>query len=295
MNTNQMIIINEKLVHTLVVRQFPQWKDLPIRPVSRGGWDNKTFHLGENMLVRMPIAAEYALQVEKEHQWLPKLRPFLPLQIPVPLAMGKPTENYPWKWSIYRWLPGNNAASSPITHLRDFAIHLAQFLIALQHIDPTDGPLPGPHSFYRGGNLSTYDNQVRQAIILLKNKINIVAATKVWERALTSTWQGSPVWVHGDISPGNLLMQNGHLSAVIDFGQLVVGDPACDLSITWMLFNGESREIFRSMLPLDADTWARARGWTLWKFLIVAAGLTSWDAFNIAQAQRIIDEVINDI
>ncbi len=289
-----MIIINEKLVHTLVSTQFPQWKDLPIRPVNMGGWDNKTFHLGEDMLVRMPSAAEYATQVEKEHQWLSKLRPFLPLQIPVPLAMGKATEDYPWKWSIYRWLPGNSAASSTITDMCDFAIHLAQFLIALQRINPTGGPLPGPHSFYRGGNLSTYDSQTRQAITLLKDNINSDSATKVWEKALTSTWQNSPVWVHGDISPGNLLVENGHLSAVIDFGQLVVGDPACDLSIAWTLFSGESRETFYAILPFDKDTWARARGWTLWKFLIVAAGLTSWNAFNVAQALRIIDEVIND-
>ena len=288
------LMIDAALVQHMVASQFPQWKDLPVRPVALSGWDNRTFHLGEHMLVRMPSAAEYASQVEKEQRWLPRLAPLLPLSIPVPLAIGKPADGYPWKWSIYSWLEGDTAASAPIADLCDFATSLAQFLSALQRIDPTDGPLPGPHSFYRGGSLTTYDAETRRAIAALKGKIDVDAASAVWEAALATSWQGAPVWVHGDISPGNLLVQEGKLSAVIDFGQLSVGDPACDLAVAWTFFTGESRAVFRTRLPLDTGTWARGRVWALWKALIVAAGFTNPNNIESTRSWRIIDEVLED-
>ena len=142
-------IIDKTLVSRLVAAQFPQWKDLSIQPVILSGWDNRTFHLGEKMLVRMPSAARYADQVEKEHQWLPRLAPFLPLLIPKPLAKGLPGEGYPWTWSIYQWLEGESTASAPIADPCDFARNLAEFLIALQNIPSTGGPPPGSHSFFR--------------------------------------------------------------------------------------------------------------------------------------------------
>ncbi len=287
-------VIDDTLVRRLVASQFPQWSDLPVWPVAASGWDNRTFHLGEHMIVRLPSAADYEMQVEKEQLWLPRLAPLPPLPIPAPLALGEPTEGYPWKWSIYRWLDGDTAVPERIANLRDFAASLAQFLIALQRIDPTGGPPPGPHNFYRGGSLTTYDAETRKAITVLEDRIDAVAATEVWEAALASTWQGSSVWIHGDVSTGNLLVQGGKLSSVIDFGQMGVGDPACDLSIAWTLFGGESREVFRTMLPLNADTWARSRGWTLWKALIVAVDHTNTNAVEAAQPWRIIDEVLGD-
>lgn len=288
------LIINDKLVRRLVATQFPQWGDLRIRPVTHQGWDNRTFHLGEHMLVRLPSAADYAAQVEKESRWLPKLAPLLPLPIPVPLAIGEPAEGYPWRWSINRWLPGDTATNASIADLSNFAKSLAQFIIALQRIDSTGGPLAGPHSFYRGGPLTIYDAETRQAIKTLKGKIDVDRATEVWEAALATSWKSSPVWVHGDISTGNLLVEKGQLSAVIDFGQLAIGDPACDLAIAWTFFFGESREVFRATLPLDPGTWARGRAWTLWKFLIVAAGMTGWNAVEASQPLRIINEVLAD-
>ncbi len=287
-------MIDAMLVSRLVAAQFPQWKDLPVRPVALSGWDNRTFHLGEEMLVRMPSAAEYAAQVEKEQHLLPKLAPGLPLSIPQPVAMGEPAEGYSWRWSIYRWLEGESAASAQIADLCQFATSLAQFLIALERIDATDGPPPGPHSFYRGGSLTTYDSETRKAIAILKGRIDVNTTIEVWEKALQISWQGVPVWVHGDISTGNLLVKEGRLSAVIDFGQLAVGDPACDLAITWTFFRGESRKLFRALLPFDAGTWARGRAWTLWKALIVAAGLTKTNAAEGASCFRIIDELLLD-
>ena len=149
--------------------------------------------------------------------------------------MGDPTTDYPWKWSIYQWIDGDTAASGYITDLCDFAISLAQFLQALHALD-VDGPLAGLHSFYRGASLTYYDSETRQAISALKDKIDTHAAIEIWETALATTWHDQPVWVHGDISVGNLLVRDGKLSAVIDFGQLSVGDPSCDLAIAWTLF-----------------------------------------------------------
>jgi aminoglycoside phosphotransferase (APT) family kinase protein len=292
----EKLAIDDTLVRRLVTVQFPQWADLPIRPVARSGWDNRTFHLGEHMIVRLPSAAHYQVQVEKEQRWLPRLAPLLPLPIPAPLAIGEPADGYPWRWSIYRWLKGDTVARECIADPRDFATSLAQFLIALQRIDTTDGPPPGPHNFYRGGPLTTYDAETRQALAALQGKIDVDAATQVWEAALATSWDRSPVWIHGDVGASNLLMQEGRLSAVIDFGNCGVGDPACDLAIAWTLFGGESRELFRAMLPLDSGTWARGRGWTLWKALIVAAGLTEANPADVGDAprRRVIDQVLVD-
>jgi aminoglycoside phosphotransferase (APT) family kinase protein len=288
------LVIDEALVRSLIDTQFPHWSHLPIQPVAQGGWNNKTFHLGTHMLVRLPSAAGYAAQVEKEQRWLPILAPLLPLRIPTPLALGAPANGYPWKWSVYEWIDGEVALPKRIINLCDFATRLARFLVALQGIDSADGPRPGLHNFYRGGSLITYDAQTRQAIAMLKDKIDVDAATEIWHAALTATWHGKPVWVHGDVSLGNLLVQEGRLSAVIDFGILGVGDPACDLAMAWTLFQDESRDAFHATLNLDADTWARGRGWALWKALILAAGLTNSNAIEAANPWRIIDEVIAD-
>jgi aminoglycoside phosphotransferase (APT) family kinase protein len=286
--------ISVSLVHQLVAAQFPQWAGLPIKPVEFDGWDNRTFHLGDDMSVRLPSAERYAAQVEKEHRWLPKLAPLLPLPIPVPLAMGVPANGYPWHWSVYRWLEGEPTTIEPIENLCQFATTLAQFLVALQRIDPIGGPPPGRHNFFRGGPLTTYDTETRHAIAALDGGIDTDAVTAVWEAALHATWHGPPVWLHGDVSATNLLVNRGRLSAVIDFGCSGVGDPACDLAIAWTLFSGESRQAFRSALPADDATWARGRGWALWKGLITLAEHMHTKPLEARKAQREIDEVLAD-
>ncbi len=155
------VAIDVSLVGRLVAAQFPQWADLPIRPVEFDGWDNRTFRLGKVMSVRLPSAGGYAAQVDKEHRWLPRLGPHLPLPIPVPLAKGEPGEGYPWPWSVYGWLDGEHATLKRIADLHGFASALAGFLVALQRIDPTGGPAPGPHNFFRGGPLTVYDAETR--------------------------------------------------------------------------------------------------------------------------------------
>jgi aminoglycoside phosphotransferase (APT) family kinase protein len=286
--------ITVALVRRLIAAQFPQWAELPIRPVSLDGWDNRTFHLGAEMSVRLPSAAGYAAQVAKEQRWLPRLAPHLPLPIPVPVAMGVPGEGYPWPWSVYRWLDGEVAATARIGDLREFATALAGFLTALQGIDATGGPAAGPHSFWRGGPLTVYDAETRQTIAVLGGLIDTEAASAVWDAALQAPWHGPPVWVHGDVAVGNLLVREGRLAAVIDFGCAAVGDPACDLVIAWTLFSGESRAAFVAGVPVEAAAWARGRGWALWKALITFAGLMRTNPGDAAAAQRVIEEVLAD-
>jgi aminoglycoside phosphotransferase (APT) family kinase protein len=266
-------LIDTDLVRQLIARQFPQWSDLVVAPVLPGGWDNRTFRLGDNKLVRLPSADAYVDQVQKERMWLPKLAAHLSLPIPAPIAKGTPTDFYPWPWSVYGWLDGDPAYDELIDDKREFARSLAKFLTELHHADTSGAPPPGLHNFFRGGSLATYDAETRSALEALSDSIDTESALAVWEAAVRSRWDAAPVWVHGDVASGNLLVKNGKLYAVIDFGCAAVGDPACDLAIAWTFFDEESRQAFRSALSLDAGTWARGRGWALWKALITMAKL----------------------
>jgi aminoglycoside phosphotransferase (APT) family kinase protein len=286
--------IDVELVRRLVATQFPRWADLPVRPVAVDGWDNRTFHLGSDMTVRLPSDEGYVPQVAKEHRWLPILARRLPLPIPVPLAQGSPALGYPFAWSIYRWIEGDVARAERIEDLTGFAIHLAEFLVALQAIPSTDGPAAGQHSEFRGCPLDHFDAATRRAIAALDGHIDAEAAIEVWQDALGATWHGGPVWFHGDVAVDNLLVRDGRLSAVIDFGCCGVGDPACDVTIAWTLFSGRSRAAFRDVLAVDPATWVRGRGWTIWKALIVFAGHVGSDPAQAAAARRVIDEVLRE-
>ena len=264
--------IDSDLARRLVASQFPQWAHLPVRPVSHGGWDNRTFHLGDAMTIRLPSAEGYVPQIAKEHRWLPVLAPHLPQPIPHPIAKGNPGAGYPFPWSLYGWIDGEVASVAPIADPVEFAIQLAEFISALQGIDASDGPAPGLHSAHRGGPLTRWDAETRAAIEKLGLSIDGTRVTAVWDAALAAECKGEPVWFHGDIGVGNLLLRDGRLGAVIDFGCAGVGDPACDTVIAWTLFDGASRAAFRATLPLDPDTWARGRGWALWKAVITLAG-----------------------
>jgi aminoglycoside phosphotransferase (APT) family kinase protein len=252
------------LVKQLLAAQFPQWAGLPLAPVPSAGTDNVLYRLGDEMVVRLPRIDWAVGQVEKEQRWLPYLASHLPLAIPVPLAKGEPGEGYPWHWSVYRWIDGENATIERLANPQQTAVTLAHFITTLQQIDPTDGPPPGEHNSGRGVPLAERDAATREAIAALNGMIDTAAATAAWETALeTPVWSGPPVWLHGDLQSGNLLAVDGLLTAVIDFGCLGVGDPACDLIVAWNLFSGEARQAFRAALAVDEATWVRGRGWAL--------------------------------
>ncbi len=283
------------LVSRLVAAQFPHWADLPLAPVCSAGTDHALFRLGEEMVVRLPRIHWAVGQAEKERRWLPRLAPHLPLAIPVPLALGQPGEGYPWIWSVCGWLAGQNATAEQIANPGRAATDLAQFIVALQQIDATDGPRPGPHNAGRGVPLAVRDAQTRRAIATLHDDLDTAAATTVWEAALHApVWSGPPVWIHGDLHSGNLLAHRGRLSAVIDFGCLGVGDPACDVMAAWLFLSAANRDIFRAVLNVDDATWARGRGWALSVGVIALPYYRTSNAALAAIARRAIDETLAD-
>lgn len=286
--------ITPALVSRLVAEQFPRWAGLPVRPVDRDGWDNATFRLGDQLSVRLPSAEWYVRSVAKEHRWLPDLASQLPLPIPQPLALGAPGCGYPFAWSVYRWLPGESAEFATVTDQQAFAADLAAFLRALYRVGPGDGPLPSEHNSYRGAPLAVYDAEARRAALALADVIDAATALEVWETALRAPWTGEPVWVHGDITPANLLVDRGRLSAVIDFGSSAVGDPACDTVMAWTYFTGDARRVFIEQLGADRGTLARGRGWAIWKSMIVLVSALRDDPDDAAATRRVIAEIIAD-
>ncbi|MEP6953697.1 MAG: aminoglycoside phosphotransferase family protein [Solirubrobacteraceae bacterium] len=253
------------LVQRLVSAQFPEWADLPIRPVASPGWDNMTYRLGDGLSVRLPRFERWVGQVEREQTWLPRLAPHLPLPIPVPRAVGAPGEGYPFPWSVYEWLDGEPVAPGTLR-----ADELAAFLAALQAIDATEGPPPQSSNGFRGAALADERDspvvaaRVRARIAALDGLAGTDSLTAVWEAGLAAPqWHGPGVWVHGDPAPTNLLAAGGRLTAVIDFGTLAVGDPAVDLIAAWTVVRADAREAFRAALGVDDATWARGRVWGL--------------------------------
>ena len=290
----QRVTITADHARQLVAEQFPQWAGLRVRPVENGGWDNFTFHLGDDLLVRLPSAAEYSLAVEKEHRWLPELRDLLPLPIPVPLAQGTPGASYPFPWSVYEWIDGTPSTFESIDDPLRFAGDLAAFVGALQTVDASQGPRPGVHNWFRGATVRTYERHALGALDELRGHIDVNAARAVWDAAVDSPWDGVDVWFHGDLAPGNLLLTGGRLSAVIDFGTCGVGDPACDLSVAWTMLTADGRQAFRRRLPVDDATWARGRGWALWKALVACADTIDIYDDDARESRRVLGEILAD-
>jgi aminoglycoside phosphotransferase (APT) family kinase protein len=287
-------MIDVSLARRLIGDQFPGWSHLPIAPVELDGWDNRTFRLGCELSVRLPTGSWYAQQVDKEQRWLPVLAPRLPLAIPEPVARGEPGCGFPYPWSVYRWLEGDLAVNATIGDMPCFAAVLAGFLNALARVDPTGGPAPGEHNFYRGAPLATYADEAVEAMDKLGSDVAGDAVRRVWDHAMTSSWDREPVWFHGDVAATNLLVRDGRLAAVIDFGCSGVGDPACDTVIAWTFLSGASRQRFRAELDVDAGTWSRGRGWGLWKALITLVGQLEGDAPDAAETRRQIDAILDD-
>ncbi|GAA4231663.1 aminoglycoside phosphotransferase (APT) family kinase protein [Streptosporangium album] len=278
------------LVRRLVAAQFPRWADLPVEPFDSSGTDNAIYRLGGDMAVRLPRRPGSAAQVEKDLRWLPRLAPLLPVPIPVPLGEGEPAEGYPLPWSVYRWLDGENPSADRLTEPSLLAKDLAEFVAAFRRIDLPDGP-----PAYRGGPLSMLDAPTRAAIDELRGVVDTDAAAAAWETALKAPgWAGPPVWIHSDLMPGNLLVVQGRLSAVIDFGTVGVGDPACDLIVAWNLLPAGVRNDFRTVLQIDDATWARGRGRALSIALIALPYYKDTNPVFAANARHVIHEVLAD-
>ncbi|MER5727163.1 aminoglycoside phosphotransferase family protein [Streptomyces sp. NPDC002138] len=259
---------DDGLVRRLVAGRFPRWAGLPVRRFPSGGTVNAMYRLGDAMVVRLPLVAGGAGDVTLEQEWLPRLAPLLPTAVPEVLGAGEPAGGYPWPWSVYGWLPGENPEAGALVEPAGLARDLAAFVTAMRAVT-----LPGAPTAHRGGPLATLDAETRKAIEELRGipeeGVDCDAVTAVWEDALAApAWDGSPVWLHADLMPGNLLVRGGRLSAVIDFGCAGAGDPACDLFPAWNLLPGAAREVFREALGVDDATWRRGRARTLSQALI---------------------------
>lgn len=259
------VAVDAGLVRRLLAAQHPQWADLPVTPVAEHGTDHWLFRLGDDLVARMPRIGWAADQAVSDARWLPGLAAHVPVELPVPRALGEPSADYPFRWSVAPWLPGAPPTSTNVEPVV-LADELAAFVGALHAVDATDGP--ARTGTERGAPVRSWDESVREAIVLAGNRIDGRAALAAWEHCLEAPdHDGPPVWIHGDLLAGNLLVDGGHLTAVIDFGALGVGDPAPDLQPCWTTLSTEAAPRFRARLDelcgYDEATWRRGRGWAL--------------------------------
>jgi aminoglycoside phosphotransferase (APT) family kinase protein len=280
-----------ELVRSLLAGQFPHWADLTIEPVVSYGTDHDIYRLGDDLSARLPRIGWATQQAAKEARWLPKFAPRLPLAVPAQVAVGRPADGYPFEWSVYQWLPGENANGAAFDPERA-AVDLAVFVKALRRIDTT-GAHPRPFG-RRGAPLAELDQGVRTSTAQLGERIDGEAALASWEESLTAApWEGEQVWVHGDLLPGNLLVVDGRLSAVIDWGALNVGDPACDLQPAWNVFAGKSRQRFRDEVEVDDASWLRGRGWALFQAVVALPYYWDTNPGMVRQASHALAEVLS--
>ncbi|MFI5695750.1 aminoglycoside phosphotransferase family protein [Kribbella sp. NPDC051586] len=286
--------IDASLVERLVGEQFPRWAGLPVRAVERSGTDNVTFRMGDELAVRLPRTERTQGQVEMDLTWMPRLAPHLPVPIPEPLRLGAPGQGYPFSWGVYRWLPGR-----PFDAESDDAVavarQVAEFVRCLREVDTTGAPVPSADPFDRGTPLAPRDAMFREALDELREYFDTGLLLAAWEESLAAdTWDGTPTWIHGDLMSGNVLVADGKLSAVIDFGTARAADPAGDVLAAWFLFEGESRRAYREALDVDDDTWLRARGWALSLELIAIPYYLHRRPDTLREGQEYIADVLTD-
>ncbi|MCC6238023.1 MAG: aminoglycoside phosphotransferase family protein [Dehalococcoidia bacterium] len=290
------IDVDADLVRRLLGGQFPQWAALPLEVFESSGTSNWIVRLGDDMAVRLPRRPSSVASLAMEFAWLPRLAPRLSVPVPVPLARGAPTEEFPYAWYVYPWLAGTGGTIEATADATDLAHDVAGFVRELQHLEASGGPTPNSG---RGLPLARRDARTRECIAELDalggGLIDAGAAIRAWEASLGApVWEGPPAWLHGDLLPTNLLLADGRLSGVIDFGSLGIGDPACDLMVAWTNCSDAARAAFRAELDHDAATWLRARGWALsWAVIALPYYLRTNPEF-VATARHTIRAVLAD-
>jgi aminoglycoside phosphotransferase (APT) family kinase protein len=254
------VVVDAPLVQALLQEQHPGLAHLPPVKVAEG-WDNVLFRLGNELAVRLPRRAASAKLIEHEQRWLPHLSSRLPVPVPVPLRVGVPGQMFGWAWSVVRWLPGQSLLHAGSMDPVATVTMLARFLRTLHQPAPADAP----RNPWRGVPLDARTAALHEHLQQLDGVVDRAAVLDLWDRALSAPpWPGPPLWLHGDLHPGNLLIDDGRLAGVIDFGDLTSGDPATDLAIRWMLPRS-MRERFDARATGDDPEASRmrARGWAL--------------------------------
>jgi aminoglycoside phosphotransferase (APT) family kinase protein len=290
--------VDVALVYRLIASQHPQWAGLPIERVASDGTTNAIYRLGPAVAVRLPLVRYGERAIDVEGRWLPQLGRRLPLAVPEQLATGEPEGDFPFRWSMHRWIEGEAVSRATVEDRAQLAYDLAAWLAALQRIDTTGGPDASLHDL-RGAPLARRDAETRRGLAALADELDVDAALAVWQDALRAErWSRAPVWSHGDLLAGNLLARSGRLAAVIDFAGLGVGDPACDLMIAWCLFSGASRTTFREALrdamDLDEATWVRGRGHALYQAAIYIPYYRHANPTGVAAARHQLAAVLGD-
>ena len=258
------VVVTEDLVRRLLGAQHP---DLAERDLvhADGGWDNEMYRLGEDLAVRVPRRSVAAELAANEHRWLPELAGLLRLKVPAPLRPGVPDQGYPYPWAVVPWLPGAPAWRSPVGARTAWAGDLADALADLHVPAHAEAPL----NPFRSCSLADRDGVVRQRLLVpVEGVPDAGHLAAVWDDALAApAWDGPACWLHGDPHPANLIVEDGELVALADFGDLTAGDPATDVATAWLAFDAAGRDAFRRRLEqrgaVDPAMWRRARGWAL--------------------------------
>ena len=281
--------IDIDLVRRLLAAQFPDWADRPISAVASSGTDNAMFRLGEDLAVRLPRVSRAAADIDAERRWLPTLAPHLPVAIPEIVAVGEPAHDLPWRWTVNRWLTGRNPQVDALAEPEDLAIDLAEFITALRAVEPSGGP-----NLSRGGPLADRDVATRAAITASAGLVDTDGLHRIWAETITIAGSARAAWTHGDLSPGNVLIDQGRLRAVIDFGAFGVGDPTVDLVVAWNLLPEAARPILRAALDVDDATWARGRGWALSIAAIQLPYYVHTNPALAANSRHVLDQILAD-
>lgn len=286
--------IDSDLVRRLVAQQFPVFSELPVSALQTTGTVNAIYRLGADLCVRLPRVARWAGGLDRECTWLPRLARGLTLQVPEPVAKGAPTSEYPFSWAIFRWIQGQPYAADRVDDERQVAADLAQFVAQLRRNDLP--PLNDETPYGGRPPLAEQDAATRKWIAQSGDLIDGPAVTAAWDDALTGpAWDGTYSWIHSDLAPPNLLVADGRLRAVIDFGATGLGDPAADLNPAWSVFGQAGRTIFRHLVGADDDCWRRGRGIAI----SIAVGLVPYYLVSnpalSALGQRMLREIVADI
>lgn len=284
------VVVDAQVVHRLVAEQLPQWADLPVVHASSAGTDNAMFRLGDDLVVRLPRVEWAVGGVEHEQRWLPVVGPALPVETPVPLALGRPGDGYPWPWSVYTWLDG--APPEPAALTERFVLDLAACLSTLHALDVPGGP---PN--HRGLTFEARDAVTRESIAAMRGMpdVDTDAVTAVWDAAFElPTCEPPGTWIHSDVAPGNLLVRDGRLTGLIDFAGVSRGDPAVDLQVAWNLLPRHLRPVLREALGVDDATWLRSRAWSLSQACLQLPYYVETNKPLAANARYVIGEVLAD-
>lgn len=283
--------VDDKLVRQLLIKQMPEWSDLPLQRLETSGTVNIAYRLGDDMLVRLPRTSDFSAGTEREAQWMPVFAPGLPLRLPRHHALGQPSEAYPSHWSVLEWIEGTTADETTLANLHEAAVALGEFVVALRRVS-TDGAPQGGN--YRGFGLANMDRDLRYWADRLPEDIDRDAVIGVWESCLSAgEWAGPPTWFHSDLRGDNLIAHEGKLVAVIDWEGCTVGDPSADYLAAWWLFDGDSRETFRSTCNAERSDWQRAKGWALHMAVVAIPYYTDSNPGFVEQARNALNVILD--